>query len=285
MAPEPIVMALVLLAALAHASWNALVKASGQRGPIFSVMLLTGGAFGIVGVALLPLPASEAWLYLILSGMLHYAYYGFLLLAYKYGDLSHVYPMARGSAPLVVATGAWAVAGEALPPVGIAGLILASAGIMSLALEDGLPRDHAAKAVFFALGTGVLIAGYTLVDGLGVRASGAALSYIAWLNFIEALPIALWLMFRRARGAAGPTPHSWRFGIIGGVLAMVAYGLVIYALSLGAMAYISALRETSVLFAALIGTLVLGESSASPARRIAVALLVSAGIVILQLGG
>jgi drug/metabolite transporter (DMT)-like permease len=285
MAPEPYIMALILCAALAHASWNALVKASGERGPIFSVMLLTGGAFGIVGAAVLPLPAPDAWFYLILSGILHYTYYGFLLLAYRYGDLSHVYPMARGSAPLMVAAGAWAFAGEALAPTGIAGLVLASGGIMSLALENGLPRDHAAKAVLFALGTGVLISAYTLVDGLGVRASGAALGYIMWLNLLEALPVALWLIFRRANGAPGLTSHSWRIGIIGGILAMAAYGLVIFALSLGAMAYVSALRETSVLFAALIGTLVLGESSARPVRRIAVAAVVSAGIVMLQFGG
>lgn len=285
MAPDPFIMALILCAALAHAGWNALVKASGERGPIFSVMLLTGGVFGAVGAAVLPLPASEAWFYLLLSGILHYTYYGFLLLAYRYGDLSHVYPMARGSAPLMVAAGAWVVAGEALAPAGIAGLLLASGGIMSLALENGLPRDHAAKAVFFALATGVIIAAYTLVDGLGVRASDTALGYIAWLNLLEAVPVILWLMFRRANGAAGPTSHSWRFGVIGGVLAMAAYGLVIFALSLGAMAYVSALRETSVLFAALIGTLVLGESPARPARRIAVAAVVSAGIVTLQFGG
>ena len=230
----------------------------------------------------MPLPDQEAWLYLALSTVVHYAYYGFLLLAYRYGDLSHVYPLARGSAPLMVAAGAWLLAGEALGPVGIAGLVLASGGIMSLTLEKGPPRDHAAKAVFFAFGTGVLIAGYTVVDGLGVRASGMALSYIAWLNVLEALPISLWLLVRRPPTFTGLTARSWRLGIFGGMLAMAAYGLVIFALSLGGMAHVSALRETSVLFAALLGTLVLRESSGRPGRRVAAAALVSAGIVILQ---
>ena len=284
MALEPTVMALVLLAAVAHAGWNAMVKASGQRGAIFSVLLLTGGAIGLVGVIVFPLPAPEAWFYLILSAVVHYGYYGFLLLAYRYGDLSHVYPLARGSAPLMVAGGAWVMAGEQLGPVGVAGLVLASGGIMSLAFENGLPRDHAAKAVFFAIGTGTLIAAYTVVDGLGVRASEAPISYIAWLNVLEALPISLWLLARRPASFTGLSGRSWRQGIIGGVLAMSAYGLVIYALSLGAMAHISALRETSVLFAALIGTLILRETSVSPGRRIAAAGLVSAGIVTLQLG-
>ena len=275
---------LVLLAALAHAGWNALVKASGERGAIFSVLLLTGGAFGLVGVIILPLPASEAWFYLILSATVHYGYYGFLLLAYRYGDLSHVYPLARGSAPLMVAGGAWVMAGEQLGAMGIAGLALASGGIMSLAFENGLPRDHAAKAVFFAIGTGTLIAAYTVVDGLGVRASQAPISYIAWLNVLEAMPISLWLLARRPASFTGLSGRSWRQGMFGGVLAMAAYGLVIYALSLGAMAHISALRETSVLFAALIGILILREKAGSQGRRIAAVGLVSAGIVILQLG-
>lgn len=284
MALEPTLMALVLLAAMAHAGWNAMVKASGQRGAVFTVLLLTGGAFGLVGVIVFPLPAPEAWFYLILSAVVHYGYYGFLLLAYRYGDLSHVYPLARGSAPLMVAGGAWVMAGEQLGPVGVAGLVLASGGIMSLAFENGLPRDHAAKAVFFAIGTGTLIAAYTVVDGLGVRASEAPISYIAWLNVLEALPISLWLIARRPASFTGLSGRSWRQGIFGGVLAMSAYGLVIYALSLGAMAHISALRETSVLFAALIGTLILRETSVRPGRRIAAAGLVSAGIVTLQLG-
>lgn len=284
MAPEPFVVALVLFAAVAHAGWNALLKASGERGALFSVLLLTGGVFGLVGVIVLPLPAGDAWMYLLLSAVVHYGYYGFLLLAYRYGDLGHVYPLARGSAPLMVAGGAWLMAGEQLGTTGTAGLVMASAGIMSLAFENGVPRDHAAKAVFFAIGTGTLIAAYTVVDGLGVRASGMAISYIAWLNLLEALPITLWLLVRRPANFTGLTARSWRLGIFGGVLAMSAYGLVIYALSLGAMAYVSALRETSVLFAALIGVLILRETSASPGRRIVAAGLVSAGIIVLQLG-
>ena len=281
---QPEVLALVLVAAVAHAGWNALVKASGERAAIFSVMLLTGGVFGLVGVVVLPLPSPEAWFYLILSAAVHYGYYWFLLLAYRYGDLGQVYPLARGSAPLMVAIGAWFMAGEQLGVTGIAGLMLASVGIMSLALENGLPRNHAAKAVFFAIGTGTLIAAYTVVDGLGVRASQAPISYIAWLNLLEAAPISLWLLVRRPASFTGLTARSWRQGIFGGVLAMAAYGLVIFALSLGAMAHVSALRETSVLFAALIGTLVLREKANSQGRRITAAGLVSAGIIVLQLG-
>lgn len=283
MALQPDLVLLVLLAALAHASWNAVVKSSAERNSTFVVMMLTGGVFGLAGAAVLPLPAPGAWFYLALSTAVHYGYYGFLLLAYRYGDLSHVYPLARGSAPLTVALWAWLLAGEHLPPLGVAGLVLASAGLMSLAFENGFPRGHAGKPVFFAIGTGLLIAAYTVVDGLGVRAAGRPLSYIVWLNLIEAAPIALWLILRRPAGFRVRSRAVWRQGLIGGLLATAAYGLVIYAMSRGGMAHVSALRETSTLFAALIGTLLLREAGGGPARRIAAAALVSGGVVTLQL--
>lgn len=283
MALQPELVFLVLLAALAHAGWNAVVKSSGARNRTFAVMLLTGGAVGLSGALLLPLPAPGAWVYLSLSAAVHYAYYGVLLLAYRYGDLSRVYPLARGSAPLAVALGAWLMAGEVLSPPGIAGLALASFGLMSLAFENGLPRGPAGLPVFYALVTGLLIAGYTVVDGLGVRASRAPLSYIVWLNLLEALPIVLWLVARWPKGFITRTAPWWRHGLIGGLLATAAYGFVIYAMSAGGMAHVSALRETSTLFAALIGTLILGEKSGGPLRRIAAAAMVSAGVVTLQL--
>lgn len=283
MALQPEIVALVLLAALAHAGWNTLVKASGERNPTFAVMVLAGGLFGLAGTLILPLPATEAWPYLILSTIVHYCYYGFLLLAYRYGDLSHVYPLARGSAPLTVALGAWLFADEQLAPLGIAGLTLASAGLMSLAFENGFPRGKAGKPVFFALGTGLLIAFYTVVDGLGARASQAPVSYIFWLNLLEAVPLALWLAVMRPRNFLLRMRGSTRQGFIGGTLAFVAYGLVIYALSYGGMAHVSALRETSTLFAALIGVLVLREAGGGPGRRVAAAALVAGGVVTLQL--
>jgi len=279
---RPDLVFLVLLAAIAHAGWNAVVKSSGARNRTFAVMLLTGGAVGLAGALLLPLPAPAAWPYLAVSATVHYGYYGFLLLAYRYGDLSQVYPLARGSAPLAVAGGAWLLAAEALPPAGVAGLALASAGLMSLAFENGLPRGHAGTSVLYALGTGLLISAYTVVDGMGVRASGAPLSYIVWLNLLEALPIVLWLGAMRPDGFARGGVW-WRHGLVGGLLATAAYGFVIYAMSAGGMAHVSALRETSTLFAALIGTLVLGEKGGGPVRRIAAAAMVSAGIVVLQL--
>ncbi len=216
--------------------------------------------------------------------IVHYFYYGFLLLSYRVGDLSHVYPLARGSAPLMVALGALIFAGEVLGGLATAGLLLASAGIMCLAFERGLPRGADSKPILFALGTGICIAGYTVVDGLGVRASGAPLSYIFWLSLLEGVPFTIWLLARRRKSLAGLSGRSWRIGIFGGVLSTLAYGLVIYALSRGGMAHVSALRETSTLFAALIGAYVLKEAPGSAGRRIAAAGLVAAGVITLQLG-
>ena len=281
---QPELVVIVLLAALSHAIWNAMVKASGERGATFSVVVVTGGAAGLIGVLVLPLPDAAAWPYLVLSMFVHYGYYGFLMLSYRHGDLSHVYPLARGAAPLVVALGALIFAGERLSMVSTAGLLLASAGIMSLAFERGVPRGGDLKPVLFALGTGVLIAFYTVVDGLGVRASAAPLSYIFWLQFVEGLPLTLWLIFRRPQAFFGQARRSWLRGIGGGLLAFLAYSLVIFAMSRGGMAHISALRETSTLFAALIGAYLLKEAPGGAGRRIAAAGLVAAGVVTLQLG-
>jgi drug/metabolite transporter (DMT)-like permease len=281
---HPELVILVLVAALMHATWNALIKASGERGATFSVVVVVGGVGGLAGVLVLPLPDAAAWPYLVLSMFVHYGYYGFLMLSYRHGDLSHVYPLARGAAPLLVALGALVFAGERLSVAATAGLLLASAGIMSLAFERGLPRGGDLKPVLFALGTGVLIAFYTVVDGLGVRASAAPLSYIFWLQLVEGLPLTLWLLWRRPTSFFGQSGKSWRRGIGGGVLAFLAYGLVIYAMSRGGLAQVSALRETSTLFAALIGAYVLKESPGGAARRIAAAGMVAAGVIALQLG-
>ncbi len=280
----PELVLLVLVAALAHASWNALIKSSGERGATFSVVVVTGGVVGLAGVLILPLPAPETWAYLVFSTLIHYAYYGFLMLSYRYGDLSHVYPLARGTAPLMVALGALIFANEVLSATATAGLLLASAGIMSLAFERGSARRIDPRPVLFALGTGVFIAAYTVVDGLGVRVSQAPVSYIFWLNFLEGVPLALWLLLRRPQFFTGQSRQSRLRGIAGGLLAALAYGLVIYALSRGGMAHISALRETSTLFAALIGAYLLKEAPGGAGRRIAAAGLVAAGVITLQLG-
>ena len=277
------IVAIVLIAALAHASWNALVKGDDDR-------LVTLGAANAVRFALcvplvlaLPLPAPASWPYLVASAILHIGYYIFLIAAYRFGDLSKVYPLARGLSPLIVAAGAYALAGERLGPVALAGVAVACAGIVSLSARGGALRaDDHRRAVAFAGGTALFIAAYTVTDAMGARASGHAVSYVAWLAILDGLPMLLAAaVLRRAAFARHLAARAWK-SAAGGALQLAAYGLVVWALSLAPMAAVSALRETSVLFAAIIGVKLLGEPLG--ARRIAAAALVAAGIAMIEWG-
>ena len=272
-----------MLAALLHATWNALVKSGGDRLLVLAAVNGTGALVAVVLVTLFDVPAAAAWPWLLLSAVLHLGYYFFLVQAYSAGDLAHVYPLARGTAPLLVTAGAALLAGERLPGAAVAGVVVASAGIASLAFEQGPPWRRDGHALRYALATSVFIAGYTVVDGIGVRASGSPVGYIGWLFLIDGLPLALYALVRRP-GAIGPFLRRERWRCLGGGLAsMTAYGLVIWAMSVSAMGLVSALRETSVLFAVLIGVFVLGERLT--ARRLGAAVAVCTGVAMMHLGG
>ena len=277
------IVAIVLVAAIAHASWNALVKGDDDR-------LVTLGAANAVRfvlcvpvVLVLPLPAAASWPYLVLSSILHVGYYVFLISAYRFGDLSKVYPLARGLSPLLVAAAAFAFAGERLDPIALAGIGVACAGIASLSAEGAATRgDDHRRGILFAAGTAAFIASYTVTDAMGARLSGHAVSYVAWLAILAGLPMLIAAaVLRRAALARHLAGRAWK-SVAGGALQLVAYGLVVWALVLAPMAAVSALRETSVLFAALIGVKLLGEPFGR--RRIAAAALVAAGVVMIEWG-
>jgi drug/metabolite transporter (DMT)-like permease len=275
------VLALVLLSAVIHATWNALVKSSDDSWLTSCVLFGTGSLVCALGVPFADVPARESWPFLAAGVALHNGYMTFLLLAYRAGDLSHVYPLARGSAPLLVAAASGSVAGEFLSPSAVAGTALVSAGILSLALDRGLAREGGGRAVVYALTTGCWIAGYTLVDGLGVRRAGTTLGYILWLQALEAVPFVLVTLLLRRGEVLAFARRSGGRGALGGLLAALGYSLVLWAYSLGALAPIAALRETSTILAAWIGTAMLGEPFGR--RRIAASLLVAAGVVALNL--
>lgn len=273
---------LVLLAALFHATWNALVKTSGDR---LSVLAMVNGCSAIIAIVMLPfvdVPARESWAYLFASIVLHTGYYLFLVEAYRVGDLSHVYPLARGLSPLLVAGAAVVFAGELLPAAALSGVVLACAGIVSLSFDGGPPWRNDARPLLFALGTAAFIASYTIVDGIGVRRAGTVAGYVAWLFALDAILIILIAWFIRRREFRWTIRSEWKKGAAGGVLALAAYGLVIWAMSISAMAAVSALRETSVIFAALIGTILLKERFG--VLRISAAVMVAAGVVLMNLG-
>lgn len=275
------VAGVVLISALLHACWNAVVKTDSDRLVSMGLVMISGSLLGLAAVPFLPLPAPESWKWLLISIGIHNFYYFFLLNAYEHGDLSHVYPIARGSGPLLVAIFSGALVGEHLTGYEFAGVFLVSVGIASLALAKGLPRGEEWRPTLYALATGVTIAAYTVADGLGVRASGNSLSYIAWLNVLEGPWVFLFALWRRGTAITHHLRKYWWRGAAGGVVATIGYGLAIWALGQGGMAHVAALRETSVLWGSLIGTILLGEAFGY--RRVLAAVMVVAGLLLMHL--
>jgi drug/metabolite transporter (DMT)-like permease len=283
------VVALLLAAALMHATWNALLKADrSDRLATFGVIMTTGTLMGVVAVPFLPMIEFGAWKFLAASVIIHVAYYTFLLKAYSYGDLSHTYPIARGLGPLLVAMVSGQLIGEHLRVQDIAGVVLLSAGLVALALPlKGAvvaPGGRHGLATLFAVLTGVTIAAYIIADGMGVRAAGPdfqhRLAYIAWLCVLEGPWLLVLAIVLRPQTVWSHLRRNWWRGAIGGVIANVGYGIAIYALVLGPMAHVAALRETSVLFGALMGTLLLGEPFGR--RRVIAAAVIVCGLVLMN---
>ena len=271
---------LVLLAAFMHAVWNTLIKSSRDRLVELTSVNLVSGTIAACTLPWVGIPDAASWGYILASIVIHTTYYIFLILAYRVGDLSHVYPLARGVSPIIVALFSGIVAGEVLNAAQLAAVALISASTASLALIGRWQQREHLKPVLLALGTGCTIAAYTLVDGTGVRLSGNTLGYIAWLFALDCLPLlAITLVLRRS--TMGQTLRGqWRTSVLGGLLSLSAYGVVIWALSLGAMAAVAALRETSVIIAALIGALFLGEPFGR--RRVLAAAGVAIGVIMLR---
>jgi drug/metabolite transporter (DMT)-like permease len=275
------VTAVVLLAAVLHATWNALLKGGQDRLAMFVVLDGTGLAMCLLAVPFLPGPAPASWVFIGLSTVLHIGYKLLLIESYRVGgDLSQVYPLARGSAPLLVAGLASVVAGERLGPLGLAGVVVVCLGLVLLVGVSRRLLVSEGRAVGFALATGVFIAAYTVADGVGVRRSGGALGYIAWLFLAEGLPLPLYAATVGRRHLKAALRVNLPAGLAAGVLSLAAYGLVIWAQTRGALAVVAALRETSVIVAALIGSAVFGERFGY--RRTVAAAVVTAGIVLLN---
>src|SRR5216683_5871029 len=280
MALTPLVTALVLCAALMHASWNALVKSDSDRLASFGLVMLAGSLMGLAIAPFVPLPTVAAWKWIAASTAIHVFYFFFLLRAYAHGDLSHVYPIARGLGPTLVAIFSDLLVGERVSLQEGLGVGLVSLGIIGLALGNGW-RGLGGRSTLFAILTGVTIAAYTVADGTGVRSSGNPLSYIVWLNIVEGPWLFLAAFYKRRAALLTYLNTQWWRGGAGGVIAALGYGIAIWALSLGTMANVAALRETSVLFAALIGTLLLGEKFG--AKRVMAAMVIVAGLLLMNL--
>lgn len=279
---DSFVFAAVLFAAAAHAGWNATIK----RGldPLVITVLIAIGA-GAVAVSLLPLtglPAASAWPWVLASVVIHLGYFVGLIEAYRTGDMSQVYPIARGSAPLLTATISTTWLGEALGLVGWMGLLSLVSGVFLLSLRGSGDLAKLNRwAVSFALFTALTICAYSVVDGVGARVSGNAHAYTVALFIGNAVVMALYGVARRGARIVADMPSFWITGVVGGALQLGSYGIAIWAMTVAPIAIVAALRETSVLFGALIAIVILKEQLR--AMRIVAALLIVAGLMMIKI--
>jgi drug/metabolite transporter (DMT)-like permease len=272
---------LVLGAGVLHALWNAIASAVEDKLVAFG---LIGVSCTVVAAVVLPLtgmPRSTAIVFALVSAVLHLAYNCGLMQSYRLGNFGHTYPLARGTAPLLVAAGAWVFADEHLDAVQLLGLATVAGGLMAIVLAGGRLRRADAPATVAAVLTGAAIASYTVVDGLGVRHAHNPFGYTALLFLLQGPVMAGVAGVRRRHDPVWATPRNLTAGLAAGALSLAAYGIVIWAQTQGPLALVSALRETSVISAAIIAQVVFHEPFGR--RRLLAAAAVVAGIVLISL--
>jgi len=278
---ENVVFLAVLFAAACHAGWNALIKVG--LDPLSTTTLISIGS-GLVALILLPfvgLPAWGAWPWLAASVAIHLIYFASLIESYRTGDLGQVYPIARGSAPLMTAAATTVIVGERLSLVGWTGILALVAGVLLLSARGG--RDLAVvdrRAIGFALFTAITVCGYSVVDGIGARASANPNAYSVCLFIGIALVMVPYALYRDGRDVMPAMHLYWRRGLAGGALQFLSYGIAIWAMTIVPIAVVAALRETSVLFGATIAVVLLKE----PLRavRIVAALMIVCGLILIR---
>lgn len=277
----------VLCAAVLHAGWNAIAKADDNRLGMFARSSVVGVAVAAVGLCIVAGPARESWYWLAASVLVHVAYNGGLLYAYRVGDFNLTYPLARGVGPLVVAGVAATALREPLAPLPSLGVVVIAVSIGVLGLTPWRKVRANRAAVVAAVFTGLTIATYTLIDGVGVRRSGSPAGYTLWLVGAQSiLTVAALLAFRRVRPGQALTTRAasvWAAAFATAVMSALAYGLVLWAQTRGALAAVAALRESSVVVAAIIGVLLFKEPMGR--IRILASVAVAVGVVLLAIPG
>lgn len=277
---SPFILTAVLFAALLHAIWNALIKISGDRLVIMAVTAFATSVLAIPFVLLLPAPATASWNFIFLSMCIHTVYMLLLVRSYGHGEFVQIYPLARGSAPLLTALLGYLLLGEALSVTEISGVALIVISIIGFAAERiGGIRQLTGSALTYSLLTGLCITAYSLVDGQGARLAGNSHSYTAWMFFLHGLLFPGIALLRRKKLFFVSARRVWKSGIVVAIVSALAYGIVIWAFSLERIAPVAVLRETSVAFAALISTFLLKERITN--IRILLILLIVMGIVML----
>lgn len=270
----------VLFAALLHASWNAAVKFGRDRFQGMMLLSLGHGAVGFAMILAYPVPARDAWWLLAGSVCFHLLYKLFLTAAYNRGDLSRVYPIARGTAPIFVLGVGALVLADTVSTLQVAGILGVGMGILLLARGVVL-HGESLSLIPFALVSAVGTAGYSIFDGLGARASGAPSGYVGWLFLLDALIFMAIGFAWKGRAAVPADPRPWALGLFAGALSVGAYWIAVWAMTVAPIALVAALREVSVLFAVLIGIVFFGERA--DRGKLAAAAVIVAGVVLIRL--
>lgn len=274
------VLLAVLGAAFLHALWNALIRVGASRLQAMVILSVMEIPIGLAVVVLRPLPQAEVIPWVVAAGCAHFAYKFFLAHAYEVGDLSRVYPIARGAAPLVAALAGAFLLTDVVEPIEYAGIVVLGLGIVTMArgvFTDGESR----RLLPFAFGSALATASYTLIDGMGARVSGDAIAYVGWIYVVDGLVFATGMSALRGPQILRADRRSWGLGAAASVASYGAYAISVWAMTVAPIALVAALRETSILFAVLIGWLVFGERM-SPNKALAAALIVG-GVILTRL--
>lgn len=270
------VTAAVLGAALLHAAWNALVKSSEDKLLDVTAIAIGAAACSLLAAPWLAVPARESWPWMAASAAVHILYFAFIAGAYRWGELSYSYPLMRGGGPMIVALVGALALGEVLPPMETFGAALVCAGIVAFA-----SGRHDRRATLYALANAVVIAAYTLIDAQGARASGAPVSYTLWFFVLNGLVIGAVVLAQRGRGLPVYLRRRWARASLGGGCSVVSYAVALWAMTLAPVALVAVLRETSVIFGAVIGAVFLREKLTR--RRLVATGAVMAGLVALRI--
>lgn len=270
----------VLFAAALHASWNALVKIGLDRFRTMLILSVSQGVMGLVMILIFPMPAREAWPYLLATGVVHTAYKLFLAAAYEHGDLSRVYPIARGAAPMMVALVGLLILSDPVTGLQYGGIFLIGLGIMMMA-RGIWTGGEATKLLPLALASAACTATYSILDGIGARLALSASAFTGWMFFLDGIFFSSFALWKKGKTSFQAPARIWATGSFAGALSLGSYWIVIWAMTQAPIQLVTALRETSVLFATLIGILWLGER-ADRSKLIAAALIVT-GLVTLRL--
>ena len=270
----------VLMAALLHAGWNAIIK-TGLNKQTSMFLLSVGCALIGAGVAVFyPFPAPEVWPWLLASGLIHMAYQLFLAYAYEQGDLSRVYPIARGAAPMMVLVVSLLFLADTISTAEVGGILVLGAGIALMA-RGVLTNGESRRLLPFALGSALATAGYTLADGLGARVSGQPFAYVGWLMVLSAVFYTPAVIALKGRAVLRADARTWGVGMVAAAASFAAYAIAVWAMTLAPIALVGAMRDTSILFAVLIGWRFFGERM--DRGKALAAVLIVAGVMLTRL--